>query len=178
MLSLHYILCNEVALVNLYPRFWSIQSFLDDAQVGMPDETNDIKYPVRLNLSSEKLDRGSVFILENGIEIFLWVGRAVTPDILDSLFGQPSLDLIAFGKSSLPVVEKDLNRRVRNLIASIRDRRLKQATLYPSLYIIREDGDPQLRMWFLSHLVEDRIDNQLSYPQFLGMIREKVQKQK
>jgi protein transport protein SEC24 len=153
-----------------------MQSFLTDAQIGLPDESNVMKYPPRLNLSSEKLDRAGIFIIENGFEIFLWVGRAVAPELLNAVFGQPSLDMVSFGKTSLPLLENDLNKRIRNLIASIRETRLRQATLHPSLYIVREDGDPQLRMLFLSHLIEDRIDNQLSYPQFLGVIRDKVQK--
>ncbi len=141
----------------------------------MPNESGIIQLPPRLNLSSEKLDRSGVFLLDNGLELLLWIGRATPPEILDSLLGQPSLDLIVCGKVSLPNLDKEWNKRVRNLISTIRDIRLRQATVFPSLYIIREDGDPQLRMWFLSHLIEDRIDNQLSYPQFLGTIREKVQ---
>jgi protein transport protein SEC24 len=141
----------------------------------MPNENGIIQLPPRLNLSSEKLDRSSVFLLDNGLELLLWIGRMTPPEILDSLFGQPSLDLIACGKVSLPILDKEWNKRLRNLISTIRDIRLRQATVFPSLYIIREDGDPQLRMWFLSHLIEDRIDNQLSYPQFLGTVREKVQ---
>jgi protein transport protein SEC24 len=178
MLALHYVLNTDLALVNLYPRFWSIQSLLNDAQIGTYDENNQMKFPPRLNLSSEKLDRGTVFILENGLEIFIWIGRAVAPELLSAVFGQPSIDLVTCGKTSLPVVDTDLNKRLRAMITSIRETRLRQATLHPPTYIVREDGDPQLRMWFLSHLIEDRIDNQLSYPQFLGVTREKVQKQK
>jgi hypothetical protein len=50
------------------------------------------------------------------------------------------------------------------------------ATIYPILYIIREDGDPMLRSRFLSHLIEDRIETSLSYPQFLASIRDKLKK--
>lgn len=121
-------------------------------------------------------------MLENGLEIFIWIGRSVSPNILASIFGVPSLDAIGYGKvlifnqTYLPKLDNPLNMRLLNLIASIRETRLRQATLYPSLCIVREDGDPTLRMRFLSFLIEDRIENTLSYPQFLATIREKVQK--
>lgn len=144
----------------------------------MPDQTSAILYPDLLNLSSEKLNRGNMFLLDNGLEIFLWIGRQVSPEMLMSIFGQPNQDSIPVGKTALPPLDNDFSRRLRNVIDDIRACRMKLATIYPHLYIAREDGDPSLRMWFLSHFVEDRIGNNLSYPQFLASVREKVQKMK
>jgi protein transport protein SEC24 len=45
---------------------------------------------------------------------------------------------------------------------------------YPHLYIVKEDGDPGLRIWAASTLIEDRSDQASSYPQFLQHLREKV----
>ncbi|KAJ3306763.1 COPII subunit [Kappamyces sp. JEL0829] len=176
MLALHYVLCPEIALTNIYPRLWSLQNLLSDATIGLPGENGAIVFPPRLNLSSEKLSRGSVFLLDNGLEIFFWVGRSTSPDVLMALFGISSLDSLPLGKATLPVVESDYNRRLHNLVNTIREARLKQCTVYPHVYVAREDGDPSLRLWFLSHFVEDRIDASLSYPQFLASVREKVQK--
>jgi protein transport protein SEC24 len=47
-------------------------------------------------------------------------------------------------------------------------------TAYPHVFIVKEDGDPGLRLWFLSHLIEDRTDSNHSYPQFLSLLREQV----
>jgi protein transport protein SEC24 len=44
----------------------------------------------------------------------------------------------------------------------------------PSLYLVREDGDPSLRLWAQSLLIEDRADMAVSSAQFIGMLREKV----
>ena len=142
----------------------------------MAREDSSLIYPPLLNLSSEKLNRENLFLLDNGLEMFLWVGRAVSPDMLMSIFGHPNPDSISVGIGNLPPLDNDYSRRLRNLIEGIRAYRLKQASIYPMLYIAREDGDPSLRMWFLSHFVEDRIGNNLSYPQFLASIREKCKK--
>jgi protein transport protein SEC24 len=45
---------------------------------------------------------------------------------------------------------------------------------YPHLYVVKEDGDPALRLWAASTLVEDRSDQAASYPQFLQQLRDKV----
>ena len=133
-------------------------------------------FPPVLNLSSEKLDRQGVFLLDNGLELFIWVGKAVHPELCNALFGKPSPDAVVNGKTILPMTEHPLNVRCRNLITKIRSDRLKMGTCYPHLYVVREDGDASLRMWFLSHLVEDRIENLNSYPQFLGILKETASK--
>ncbi|KAJ3358497.1 COPII subunit, partial [Kappamyces sp. JEL0680] len=99
--------------------------------IGLPGENGAIVFPPRLNLSSEKLSRGSVFLLDNGLEIFFWVGRSTSPDVLMALFGISSLDSLPLGKATLPVVESDYNRRLHNLVNTIREARLKQCTVYP-----------------------------------------------
>jgi protein transport protein SEC24 len=42
------------------------------------------------------------------------------------------------------------------------------------LYIIREDGEPSLKLWAQTLLVEDRADQGMSYQQWMGSLREKV----
>jgi protein transport protein SEC24 len=40
--------------------------------------------------------------------------------------------------------------------------------------VIREDGDPALRIWAIASLVEDRTEHTESYHQFLQILRQKV----
>lgn len=127
-----------------------------------------------MNLSSEKLDRQGLFLLENSCEIFLWIGKAVPAHLITSLFGVSSANELPSGKITLPRLDNDINARMQNLIEHIRKVRMTQATVYPHLYLVRDEGDPNLRLWFLSHLVEDRMDNNLSYPQFLAQTREEL----
>jgi protein transport protein SEC24 len=42
------------------------------------------------------------------------------------------------------------------------------------LYVVREDGDPSLRQWALSLLIEDRMDQLPSYNQWIGQLKDKV----
>jgi protein transport protein SEC24 len=110
------------------------------------------------------------------MDIFIWIGRNVEQQICSLLFGVDSPTAIHSSKYVLPILQNDANARLNNLIANVRSLRLKTATLYPHLYLVKEDGDPNMRIFFLSHLIEDRLDNNQSYPQFLAAVREKLPK--
>lgn len=42
------------------------------------------------------------------------------------------------------------------------------------LFVVKEDGEPSLRQWALSTLIEDRMDSLPSYGQWLGTLKDKV----
>ena len=44
------------------------------------------------HLSSESLSSDGAFLLYDGVETMLWLGRAVPPGLLEALFGTPSID--------------------------------------------------------------------------------------
>lgn len=44
------------------------------------------------SLSGESLVSDGAFLLFDGVETFLWFGRAVPPGLLEALFGTPTLD--------------------------------------------------------------------------------------
>lgn len=51
---------------------------------------------------------------------------------------------------------------------------MRRGVYYPHLYIVKEDGEPPLRLWALSALVQDRADVLPSYQQFISSLKEKV----
>ncbi|RKP03088.1 hypothetical protein CXG81DRAFT_9982 [Caulochytrium protostelioides] len=180
-MALLYVFPADMIAMAIHPQFYALHTVLDaDAQPPMAkDALGRLPMPKQLNLSSERLDRQGVFLLDNGVELFLWVGSAVPPATVHALFDRPSVDQVQVGKASLSPTSAQtppLGRVVRDLIAQIRADRMRQMTLWPHLYIVREDGDPSLKTWFLSHLVEDRYEKMPSYPQFLNQIREGLAK--
>jgi len=40
--------------------------------------------------------------------------------------------------------------------------------------VVREDGEPGIRLWAQTMLIEDRADQSVSLMQWMGMMREKV----
>ena len=51
---------------------------------------------------------------------------------------------------------------------------MRRGPYYPHLYVVKEDGEPALRLWALSMLIQDRADVLPSYQQFVGMLKDNV----
>lgn len=47
--------------------------------------------PAPVRCSEERLADAGMFLLENGQSMFLWLGQAVAPDLVQSVFNLPSL---------------------------------------------------------------------------------------
>lgn len=54
--------------------------------------------PESLNLSSEKLERHGAYLLEDGQNIFIWIGRQVSPQLCIDLLDVRSYEEIRAGK--------------------------------------------------------------------------------
>lgn len=146
---------------------------------GIPDEaTGDIELPPPINLSSQVMIPYGLYLIDDGQTQFLWVGREVVPQLVLDVFGVPDRTQLKVGKTTLPVLDNDFNERVRTVVEKSRDHRSKGvgSIIVPSVYVVREDGEPGMKLWAQSMLVEDRADQGVSLSQWLGMLREKVGK--
>ncbi|KAI8974304.1 hypothetical protein BDB01DRAFT_806986 [Pilobolus umbonatus] len=159
----------QLLIPYLYANLYSLHNM--PAEAGEIGEQGVI-FPPALNLTSENLQVHGCYLLENGQNIYLWVGRNVVPQLCMDLFDVQSYEGLKGGKITLPVLETPLNRKINTLVGKIRE--MRRGNYYPTLYLVKEDGDPFLRLWFLSHLVEDRTDNVMSYQQFLQHLKDRV----
>ncbi|CCC09463.1 unnamed protein product [Sordaria macrospora k-hell] len=159
----------------IYPRLYSLHDMPDNA--GIPDpETSQIVLPPPMNLSSERFAPFGLYLIDDGQTQFLWVGRDAVPQLILDVFGVQERTQVAVGKGTLPELDNDFNERVRNVIAKSRDHKSKGvgSITLPHLYVVREDGEPSLKLWAQTLLVEDRADQGMSFQQWMGMLREKV----
>jgi len=159
----------------IYPRLFSLHDMPDNA--GIPDaQTGEIALPPTLNLSSERLIPYGLYLLDDGQTQFLWVGRDAVPQLISDVFGLQEKTGLKQGKTTLPVLDNEFNERVRAVVEKSRDHASKGvgSIVVPSLYVIREDGEPSLKLWAMTLLVEDRADQSQSLGQWMGMMREKV----
>lgn len=155
----------------LLPRFYAIHS-MDSACGGGVDR----KLPNLMNLSSEKLDRHGIFLLDSTLQQFLWVGPNVHPELCKFLFNCDNPAQITAGRVSqlLPELENDWNVRVRGIIEEVRSKYSKNCAA--ELFIVKEDCDQTIRQQFMTHLIEDRsVDGAAqSYAQWLVEVAGKV----
>ena len=157
------------------PKMYSLHDMPDDA--GMVDEkTGEIVLPPPNNLSSEKLVPYGLYLIDDGQTQFLWVGRDAVPQLVQDVFGYQDKSQLKVGKQRLPELDNDFNERVRAVVSKSRDHRAKGcgSIIIPHLYVVKEDGEPGLRLWAQSALIEDRADQGMSLQQWMGIMREKV----
>lgn len=159
----------------IYPRLYSLHDMPDN--VGTPDgETGQIILPPAVNLTSERLVSYGLYLIDDGQTQFLWIGRDTVPQLIVDVFGVEDRTQVHVGKGRVPELEGDFNERVRAVIQKSRDHRSLGvgSITVPHLYIVREDGEPSLKLWAQTLLVEDRADQSVSAAQWLGALREKV----
>jgi len=151
----------------LYPRLYHISAM--PAECGAVDEAGKVILPPVINLSSEKLDRGGIFLLDDGQYLLLWVGKLAAPEAVHALFGVPSLLGIDEAAIQLTQQDNDFSKRVLAIVNALR----ASHPCHQKLHIIRE-GDP-LEYRFFSHFVEDNSKTLPSYYEFLCQLQRQVQ---
>jgi hypothetical protein len=75
-------------------------------------------------------------------------------------------------QTTLPVLDNPFSQRVNAVIQKTRE--MRRGVYHPHLYVVKEDGEPPLRLWALSGLIQDRADVLPSYQQFIGQLKDKV----
>ncbi|KAJ5679775.1 hypothetical protein N7462_008019 [Penicillium macrosclerotiorum] len=159
----------------IYPKMYSLHDMPDAA--GVPDaQTGEIVLPPTVNLSSGRIASYGLYLIDDGQTQFLWVGRDAVPQLVEDVFGVPDKSQLRVGKTTLPEVDNEFNQRVRAVIEKSRDHHSKGvgSMIVPHLYVVREDGEPGLRLWAQTMLVEDRADQSVSLDQWMTTLREKV----
>jgi protein transport protein SEC24 len=159
----------------IYPKMYSLHDMPEDA--GLPNEKiGEIILPPPINLSAERLVPYGLYLIDDGQTQFLWVGREAIPQLITDVFGLPDKSQVRVGKQFLPELDNDFSERVRAVIQKSKDHKSKgvASIVSPQLYVIKEDGEPGLRLWAQTMLVEDRADQGVSLQQWMTLMREKV----
>ena len=177
----------------------------DGAAVATVGISTRIKAPNTMGLSAATLTADGMALLDDGVEMFLWVGRAVDPSLLNSLFGVPSLDtvdcskvrrhlwLCGCGCVAVAVCVMWSSRLVclcPQLVVQPRDndfsRRVcallsalrESCSQQPKLHVVRAGQNNAAEVRFLWRLVEDPASypgGKISYKDFYGQIHRESQ---
>lgn len=158
----------------IYPRLFSLHDM--SSEVGLPDELRDgegvsdgddgdsgsgsgsstvgplhLRLPSLLNLSHERLCSEGIYLLDNGLELLMWIGRGVNPAIIQTLFDVHSLDHVDLSTLSIKAENSDYSSRLSAILLALQCQRPR----YQQLHFIRE-GDGYAEAYFSRFLVEDR----------------------
>ncbi|XP_066549901.1 protein transport protein Sec24C isoform X1 [Amia ocellicauda] len=125
--------------------------------------------PVAVRDSEERLSKGGVYLLENGLNLFLWVGANVQQEILQNIFGVPAFGQIDPSMITLPVLDNPYSRKLRAVIDSFRAQRSR----YMKFVVVKQED--KLELIFKHFLVEDKSNSGgASYVDFLCHMHKEI----
>lgn len=61
--------------------------------------------------------------IENGIHMFIWLGLSLSPQWVQTVFGVASVVQIDTDKTTIPVLDNSLNKKIRDVIAQVQSER-------------------------------------------------------
>ncbi|KAH8327328.1 hypothetical protein KR074_010200 [Drosophila pseudoananassae] len=159
----------------VYPELYKIDPLIYHARntnvnSAPEDDEEDDQLPElpRLQLSAEHLDSRSIFLMDCGTLIMLYVGLNVPSNVLEALLGISSTAELSDYVYGLPNVVSQENDVLKRFIA-----RLNYDKPYSALVqIIRDTSTAKGQ--FIERLTDDRSESSLSYYEFLQHIRAQV----
>lgn len=164
----------------IYPQLFALHTM--DEESGHPSEDEDesrlvagrnrIVLPPVVNLSIEGLSSDGVYLLSNGVEFYLWVGRDADMNIVASLFGVHTLDDVDPNQMEISMRGDPFATRFGAIIEALREDVDGPYYTAPKIIVIRE-GDTHLEARFYWFMVEDRASFQggtHSYAEFMQFV--------
>ncbi|XP_068163753.1 protein transport protein Sec24D [Antennarius striatus] len=125
--------------------------------------------PTPLRCSEERLTDAGLFLLENGHVMFLWLGQASPPDLIQSIFNLPSLAHLQGHMAALPELDNPLSKKLRSIVSDVLEKRPNSM----KLQLVRQKDKPE--MLFRQFLVEDKgLHGGASYMDFLCYVHREV----
>uniref|UniRef100_A0AAQ4RV20 SEC24 homolog D, COPII coat complex component n=1 Tax=Gasterosteus aculeatus aculeatus TaxID=481459 RepID=A0AAQ4RV20_GASAC len=126
-------------------------------------------HPAPVRCSEERLTDSGMFLLENGHSMFLWLGQAIPPDLVQNIFNLPSLAHLQGNMCALPELDNPLSNKVRAIINDLIEKRPNSM----KLHIVRQKDKPE--MVFRQFLVEDKgLHGGASYMDFLCYVHREI----
>ena len=157
----------------LYPRMVALHqlSDIDGFPIAdMPNRSPDIPAPLKttqlpccIRPSFLRMEAHGAYLLDNGEWCLLWLGAAVSPRLLEDLYGVSSLDELDPRMTSLPKLPTKLSQQVRAIVDAYAAQRCK-----PTLQVImaRQNRDG-MEVEFANNLVEDQNNDAMCYVDYL-----------
>jgi protein transport protein SEC24 len=169
----------------IYPRMFTIHDMGDNVGYTSEEEPGNespseltagreqIVLPPVVNLSIENLTSNGVYLLDNGVDMYLWVGRTADLNVVGSLFGVHSLDDIDPNQIEVQTSGDSFASRFGAVVNALRDDPADTLFISPKINVVRE-GDDFMEARFFWFMIEDRASFQggtRSYAEFMEFVK-------
>ncbi|KAF9300853.1 COPII coat Sec23p-Sfb3p heterodimer component [Mortierella antarctica] len=156
------------SIAFFYPRMIPVHAL--EETVGVEDQTGRVLLPQLVRVSYARLNPAGAYILENGQNLYLWLGREVPSEFLMEVFGVATLDEVDSGMHYLPELSTPTSTQIRTIMSYMERQRPK----YLNLVVVRQ-GKDQSEIEFSNQLVEDKNNDAMSYVDYLCAIHRMIQ---
>ncbi|KAK7533311.1 uncharacterized protein J3D65DRAFT_635077 [Phyllosticta citribraziliensis] len=155
----------------LYPRIYSLHNLA--AEEGFPTENGRLRMPPGIRASFSKIEEGGAYLVDNGQQVLLWLHAAVSPNLLEDLFGPGVADLRQLDPflNQIPVLSTHLNAQARNMLQYLEQGRGSKAV---TIQLARQGLDGA-EYEFARLLYEDRNGEAQSYVDWLVHVHRNIQ---
>ncbi|XP_059802400.1 protein transport protein Sec24C-like [Hypanus sabinus] len=127
------------------------------------------EFPVAIRCSEERLSKGGIYLLENGLNLFIWVGMNTQHDLIQSIFNVQSFGQIDSGMATLPQLDNPYSKKLRSMVDAIRAQRPR----FMKLLIVKQED--KMEVLFKHFLMEDKSANGgASYVDFLCHMHKEI----
>eukprot|EP00879_Flechtneria_rotunda_P003737 GHRR01003975.1.p1 GENE.GHRR01003975.1~~GHRR01003975.1.p1 ORF type:complete len:914 (+),score=321.96 GHRR01003975.1:246-2744(+) len=150
----------------LHPRLFAVHQLI--AAGSMPPAGH---LPEQLVLSSEVLDQGGVYLLDNGADLLIYMDQEANDKLVQDVFGMPNMEALLRAPQPLPVIQQDnpASRLLFELLTALRLSRCAFMRLR-----VAKKGDPYYPL-FVNMMVEDRSTAGMSYVEYLCHVHRQIQ---
>ncbi|XP_066245647.1 protein transport protein Sec24A [Euwallacea similis] len=152
---------------QIYPDLYPVHN-LEAQELVLNGEEEQVPMPPRLQLSARCLENKGAFLMDCGSRMMILVGPNVSKQFLNEALGVPDYNSINEEANEIPILNNLANQRLHQFINYLNDEKPFTATLQ-----ILRDNSPN-RVVFLERLIEDRLENSLSYHEFLQHLKTQV----
>ncbi|KAJ3372009.1 COPII coat Sec23p-Sfb3p heterodimer component, partial [Allomyces arbusculus] len=125
--------------------------------------------PTAVRVSYERLDPTGCYLVENGQGMHLWLGRNVSSDFVQGVFGVASVDQVDPRLHVLPPRDDEVNQRVQKVLQGVFARYHRHL----AFHVVRQ-GIDQAELEFVAHMVEDKNHEAMSYVDFLVYVHRQI----
>jgi len=153
-----------------YPRLFALHT-LGQGAGDIDPASQLVVMPAPVRLSADQITPEGLYLVEDGLQITMWVGKLCPPLLLQAVFGINSLDGMEGSALQLPLLqESEMSIKVNNIVNWIRG----TGNTYAKVVITKEGEKSNSE--FLSLLIEDRAQAaSLSYADYVCHIHRNSQ---
>ncbi|KAI7865779.1 Sec23/Sec24 trunk domain-containing protein [Spinellus fusiger] len=158
------------SVLMLYPRMYALHTLTGED--GVKGFNGQVKMPPTTRCAYERLDPQGAYLLENGSNLFVWLGRQVSPNFLQDVFSVSRLDQLDATMMTLPFLATEISHKIHTMMEQLQS----EKSMYLRLHIVRQEMDP-IEFMFSTWMTEDRNAEVQTYVDYMCLLHRRIQEE-